>query len=252
MGLVEDLLHEKIGRGLIPIHADRDRPEGGTAFLFNHLVESRSELGEPDRVFRFLVTHAALVRGSLIATTTTPRAMVTTPAASDFIAWDQWSHQWHFSRNVPVALAFHPFYELQEHARRKGWKWETTAVTDGMVPKSQFSIARDMTAAIGFEPWELPNPNAVPSVRPVVAEPIGGSTTLGVRGLPASYCGAPVFGFEPFGEGRLRLILLGVVAGTVDGEGSNARALVMGGALRNAAADVYEALVAGNSWRGGD
>ena len=109
MGLVEDTLHEKMDRGVIPIQPNRDHPEGGTAFLFNHLIEVHSATQDYDRICRFLVTCGALVRGSEMAITTTPVAMVADPpASSDWVVWTEWSKRWHFSPSVVGDLAFHP------------------------------------------------------------------------------------------------------------------------------------------------
>ena len=229
------------------------------AFLFNHLVEARPA-GGPDRVFEFLVTCGALVRGSMMAKTTIPVSM-TTPAgvAVDCIAWDRWAEHWYFSRRVEVDLAFHPFYEMRERAERRGWEWSTQEVPDGMVPRDELlAIVPGMSAVIGFEPWDLSQPSANPTVRLVHPEVVPDgleSGGLAVVGLPGSYCGAPVFSLVELDGARLRMVLLGVVGAELRGGASNrgpARALIPGGQLRTAAADVFAGLSAGTSWRGGE
>jgi hypothetical protein len=113
----------------------------GTAFLYNHLVETTSGF---DRVIEFMVTAGQHVHGDVGELRLRPEMIEPVGAASDILVMTKFAEQW--THDETTGVAFTPFARLHEHGRRKGWRWTTQEVTDGLAARTQ-----DI-AAISAEP----------------------------------------------------------------------------------------------------
>ena len=104
----------------------------GTAFLYNHLVESTSD---SDLVIEFLITAGPLARGEVGEIRLRPDMISPAGAASDLLLMTKFADQW--NHDGASGTAFMTFAGLHEHGRRKGWSWVTQEVTDGLAARAQ-------------------------------------------------------------------------------------------------------------------
>ncbi|AUG80823.1 hypothetical protein CFP65_6156 [Kitasatospora sp. MMS16-BH015] len=200
-------------------HTDRHR---GTAFWYNHLVESTPD---EDIVRQYLVTAEALTRYDLAQWTL--RTALCEPAMSaELLLMTEFAAGW--TRFDGLGVAVLPTAVLDAHAERKGWRWTTDEITDGLA-----ATAEDI-AAIGPEPisayvlghdvGEVDHPGGVgrgrdERLQAVLVGAVARTSDGVVRWsapLPEGCAGAPVFIARPLGGGRFQLICVGLV---LPGEG---------------------------------
>ncbi len=120
-----------LGRALLLLMPGPNRAVGGTAFLYNHLVNRGSD-DEPDAYVTFLITARSMTTGEY-GFLGIPRHMVSDPDAAEHLVFRDWSHAWQHPADERFGLAALPYYHLAVHAERKGWSWRTDEVTDGML-----------------------------------------------------------------------------------------------------------------------
>jgi hypothetical protein len=227
-----------LGRAILPVA--KIGQTGGTVFLFNYLVE-QGRAGQGDRVATFLVTTRSVASG-LVATLGLVRHMISPPGhASDELAFPRWSGQWLRPADDRIDVALLPFAHLEEHARRKGWTWDTQQVTDGMLPKpgEQLSILIDEVAAYGYEPqlatgladWK-------PVLRPVSLQHMPGGA-VGANGAQAVLPGAPVVALAPR-PGGYRFVVAGMTGTPAASDDGTPQPFIPGAEIRAAAREIFE------------
>jgi hypothetical protein len=249
-GSVEILLREApalLGRALIPLMPGPNRAVGGTAFLYNHLL-NRGSGDEPDTYATFLITARGMTTGEY-GFLGIPRHMVSDPRAAEHLVFQGWSHAWQHPADARFALAALPYHHLAAHAERKGWTWCTDEVTDGMLHSGDhLAVRRGELAAYGYEAdgvdviaRQQPVLRAVDIVRT-------GDGTPGISGAPASFVGAPIVALTPRADGRLGFFVVGMVgegqltAGTA--QAGPLRPLVSAAAIRSGGDEIYGRLAA--------
>lgn len=194
-------------RATLPFQETEQPRHFGTAFWYNHLIEDT-----PQReVFtQYLITAEALTAFDLA--TFTVRAELGDPAPSaDLVIMTDYRTAW--TRLPRLGIAVMPAATLHAYADRKGWRWNTDEITDGLAAREH-----DI-ATIGRTPVEAY----------VLGHDVGqgqereqglfvGAVVLDERGrlrwntrMPVGCVGAPVFTSVPVGGGQYRLVCLGVV-----------------------------------------
>lgn len=204
--LVEALLGSA-GRATLPFQ-EAERPRNyGTAFWYNHLLEDTAER----EVFaQYLITAETLTDCDVAAFALRPELGDPAPSA-DFVVMTDFRTAW--TRLPELGIAVMPAAVLHAYAERKGWRWDTDEITDGLAARNPD------VATIGRGPVEAY----------VLGHDVGegqarkqglvvGTVALDRRGrlrwaarMPVGCVGAPVFITLPVGGGQYRLVCLGVV-----------------------------------------
>ena len=199
-------------RATLPFEEAEGHANYGTAFWYNHLVE---DTPEREVYVEYLVTAEALT--GIEYADFTLRAEVADPAPSaDHVIVTEFAAGW--TRLPRVGVAVMPATILHAYADRKGWKWDTDQITDGLAAREAD------VATIGRTPVDAC----------VVGHDLGaagereqalvvGSVALDQRGrlrwttrMPPGCVGAPVFTTIPVDDRVYKLVCLGVV---LPGEG---------------------------------
>jgi len=231
-------------RAILALENDPLQPRGGNLFLFNHLVEPRIDAAGVDRVLTFVVTSRGVAAGKM-ATMGLPRHMAGVDAAGSLVFAD-WAAEWSLPIDATHDVALMPFAGLRSHAERKGWKWSTAEVTDGMLARAGDRFSLTELAAYGYEP-AYPDHlvgHSRPELRPVkLSEEQDGSLTF--EGAPAWLSGAPVLAVDRMSKGESRFLVMGMVGSADDvDKGPGARLpFTPGWIIRSAAAEIYQRLV---------
>ncbi|NEA60813.1 hypothetical protein G3I60_43315 [Streptomyces sp. SID13666] len=204
-----DAIMNAVSRSTLPFQraAHRER-HFGTAFWFNDLLETTPD---GDVVRQYLVTAGALTRYDLAEVTL--RAELCDPEMSaEKLLMTGFADGWEHYDDLGVAVL--PAEALHAHGERKGWRWTTDEITDGLAAGEQ-----DI-AAIGTDPvpaYILGHDVDASSGARLQAVVVGNVARVGSgsvrwdRTVPDGCAGAPVFIGIPLGEGRIRLVCLGAV-----------------------------------------
>lgn len=194
-------------RATLPFQEAERQRHYGTAFWYNHLIE---DTAEREVYTQYLITAEALTAFDLAAFTMRPELGDPAPSA-DVVVMTDYRTAW---TSVPgLGVAVMPAATLHTYADRKGWRWDTDEITDGLAARE-----RDI-ATIGRRPVEAY----------VLGHDVGkrqereqglfvGAVVLDGRGrlrwntrMPVGCVGAPVFASIPLGGRQYRLVCLGVV-----------------------------------------
>ena len=239
MEILQQQVPRLLGRAILPV--EKPGHAGGTVMLFNYLVEQQ-RAGHGDRVVTLLVPTRGVASGPA-ATLGLVRHMISPPGrASDELAFPGWSGHWLRPADDHIDLALLPFAHLDNHARRKGWTWDTQQVTDGMLPKpgEQLSVLADEVAVYGYETQPAANlADRKPVLRPVSLQlmPAG---TVGVDGAQTVLPGAPVVALAPRPSGY-RFVVAGLAGSPIAGDdGMTLRPLIPAAEIRTAAQEIFE------------
>jgi hypothetical protein len=137
---IGDTIADLLQRATVPVGEPR-RGATGTAFVYNHLLESR---WRSDRVIEFLITAGTVAQGEVGEIQLRPDMIEPSGGASDVLLMMRFADQW--THDEPSGAAFMAFAGLHEHGRRQGWRWTTQEVTDGVAARP------DDVKRIGDEP----------------------------------------------------------------------------------------------------
>ncbi|MFD8755657.1 hypothetical protein ACFV0O_32470 [Kitasatospora sp. NPDC059577] len=198
---------ENAGRATLPFQeANADRNHG-TAFRYNHLVESAPD---GDTVRQYLVTAEALTRYDLGQWTL--RADVCEPAMSaDRLAMTGFAAGWTGLDGLGVAVM--PTGVLDATAERKGWRWTTDEITDGLAASDRdvAAIGDRWTPAylLGHDVGEERGERLQAVVVGAIARDADGVVRWGGP-LPEGCAGGPVFVGRSLGGRRFRLVCVGL------------------------------------------
>jgi hypothetical protein len=198
-----DLIVNLVRRATVPF-GDPDGGRPATAFLYNHLIETRDD---GDLVVEHLVTAtAALAVGEVGALRIRPDMVQPSGAAADALLVPSFADQWTLAGDV----AFMVTVGLHQHARRKGWSWDTQEVTDGLA-----ATAADVEVAgagLGYVVGHGVNESGRPLslLRGGLSRAADGTVHWG-GSRPSGLVGAPVLAPRPVGEGGVKVVCLGVL-----------------------------------------
>ncbi|MCU7826854.1 hypothetical protein [Kitasatospora sp. DSM 101779] len=206
---------QSAGRSTLPFQQANAGRNHGTAFRYNHLIGSTPD-GETVR--QYLVTAGALTRYDLAQWTL--RAELCEPAMSaEQLLMTDFAAGWtHLDR---LGVAVMPTAGLDAHAERKGWRWTTDEITEGLAASAQD------VAAIGDGPVPAyllghdVGADAGERLQAVVGGAIARDADGVVRWdgpLPDGCAGGPVFIGLSLGDDRFRLLCVGLA---LPGEGAN-------------------------------
>lgn len=199
-----DALMAHAGRATLP-YQPAHRGEGhATAFWFNELVRTDAD-GETVRPY--LVTAAEPTRVDLAEVTLRPELCDPAPSASKVVMTD-FAQGWTVLPGLGVAVL--PTAALEAYAERKGWRWSTDEITDGLAARAED------TARIGQDPvtayvlgHEADDERRQAVVVGALARAADGSVRWGGR-LPEGCVGAPAFMGLPLKGNAFKLVCVGV------------------------------------------
>ncbi|MEW1864910.1 hypothetical protein AB0399_31820 [Streptomyces sp. NPDC088194] len=218
-GLVPDSVLQVAARATLPFQAARADLSFATAFWYNDLIETG---GDHEVIRQYLVTAAPRTRFEIGQWTL--RGDLTDPEQPlDELVMGGFAKRWTVLDGLGVAVM--PTVDLHLHAERKGWRWDTQEITDGLAAQP------DDIAAIGDDP--LPayvlgheaddsgasahpdRPQALLAGEVRRAAPDAPLTWSGP--LPTGFDGSPVFAALPLPDEQLKLLCLGVALPGADG-----------------------------------
>ncbi|XVV09627.1 hypothetical protein ACQP2X_32890 [Actinoplanes sp. CA-131856] len=202
---VIDLILGDAARSTLPFAEGTGDRQHATAFWYNHLVENTAER---EVYVQFLLTAEAVTSFDTATWTMRPDLADPAPSATNVLMTD-FAAGW--KRLPRLGVAAMPAVHLHEYADRKGWRWTTDEITDGLA-----ALEGDV-ATIGRTP--------VPAY--VLGHDAGdqrdqvvlvGSAGVDTRGrlrwtatMPPGCVGAPVFTDIPRDDGSSKLVCLGLV-----------------------------------------
>ncbi|MFJ6897171.1 hypothetical protein [Streptomyces hokutonensis] len=202
-----DAIVGRVGGATLPSQEAHREGSHATLFWFNELLESAPD---GDVVRQFLVTAGELTRFDLAEVTIRPSLCDPAPSAEKLILTD-FAESWIHLGDLGVAVM--PTAGLHAYADRKGWRWNTDEITDGIAARDE-DIAR-----IGAEPVVAyvlghdvnPDDGARDQAAVVgkVARAGDGTIRWGGR-LPQGCVGAPVFMSVPLNGDSFKLVCVGV------------------------------------------
>ncbi|MEV0274348.1 hypothetical protein AB0H43_36735 [Hamadaea sp. NPDC050747] len=204
-----DMIIERLSRCTHPVKVGG---RFGTAFLYNELLESTPET---DRVREWVVTADQFTRDPLLELRLRPELIELAPSA-DYLALIHVEGAWTRRAGVGVLSS----WVLHEHADRKGWRWRTQEVTDGIAATKQqvqavLADGERRAWALGHFDYEVVEVPGEPRPQGLV----GASVTRDPDGvvrwrgeLPEGFAGAPVFVADQLGRREFAMRCVGVVA----------------------------------------
>jgi hypothetical protein len=202
-------------RSTLPFQEAVTNNHNGTAFWYNHLIEDTPER----EVFRqYLVTAADLTgfeAGHWTLREEVGRPSLSAPnlLATGFAG--DWTH-------LPgLGVAVMPAGWLHEHAKRKGWHWNTQEITDGLAaePADLAAIGAEAVPAVvvGHDVGPENHERLQTMVTGAVARDDAGRLRWDRR-MPEGCAGAPLFVGILRSAEQFKLVCAGVV---LPGEGGN-------------------------------
>ncbi|MGW7264276.1 hypothetical protein [Streptomyces sp. NPDC054842] len=229
-----DAVLRQAGGSTLPFGQAHRSGSHATAFWFNELVASGPD-GEVIR--QYLVTAGELTRFGLAEVTLRPALGIPAPSA-DKLALPDFEQGWIHLDGLGVAVL--PTEGLHAYAKRKGWRWNTDEITDGVAARAE-DIAR-----IGADPmpaYALCHDVGVDGERDqaivvgALARADDGTVRWGGGALPPGCVGAPVFAGVPLettGEGAAFKLVCAGVALPPDGHGFGSHPVATFDAVRAA------------------
>ncbi|MET7286665.1 hypothetical protein [Streptomyces sp. NPDC005573] len=178
-----------------------------TMFWFNELLE----VGEDtDTIRQFLLTASEVTRFSLAEVTLRPEMFDPGPTAEK-LAMTDFAQGWTHLDGLGVAVQ--TTVGLHAYAARKGVRWDTQEITDGIAaraediaaltsdPVTAYALAHDVAPGTGKREQAI--------VVGALARASDGTIRWGGE-LPAGCVGAPVFYSVPMGDDSFRLVCAGL------------------------------------------
>ncbi|MFI0937572.1 hypothetical protein [Streptomyces sp. NPDC021020] len=196
------------GRATLPFQRAHSEDRHATAFWFNELVETSDE---GDVVRQYLVTAGEPARIELAAFTLRPELCEPAMSAENLLMVD-FSQRWTHLDGLGVAVM--PTAGLHEHGARKGWRWTTDEITDGIAATSEDIATLGAKPAAGYLLGHDVDPDT--GAREVVVA-LGGITrdrkgdVRWAGKAPQGCVGAPVFTGIPQGGDAFKLVCAGVL-----------------------------------------
>ncbi len=212
---IVDQLVARLGRSTLPVQQAHTAEPRGTAFWFNELLDAT-----PGRqvVKQYLVTADALTRcdlGELLL-----RPQLCEPVANaEVLLLPGFADLWRPAGDLGVAVL--PTDGLHAHGNRKGWRWTTDEITDGLAARDADIAAISTGPATVFvlghgvrQPAGAPPAAATERPQTVLLSSVSRCRhgALHLSGdVPEGLVGAPVFSTTPRTDGNVTLHCLGLV-----------------------------------------
>ncbi|MGW3267159.1 hypothetical protein [Streptomyces sp. NPDC001056] len=203
-----DAIVGNAGRATLPFQWLHREDRHATAFWFNELVGTT---GEGEAVRQYLVTASEPARVENAEFTLRPELCAPAMSAEKLLMTD-FAGGWIHLDGLGVAVM--PTAGLHAHGVRKGWRWTTDEITDGIAaeeedvaglgekPVAAYALGHDVGAGDGARE------------QAVVVGGVARTGSGGVRwvgDLPRGCVGAPVFISAPVGGNSFKLVCAGVV-----------------------------------------
>jgi hypothetical protein len=199
-----------VGRSTLPVRRARSAGGRGTAFWFDDLVAT----GPDGPVVRqYLVTAASATRFDLGELVLRPQ-LCDPPVNPDVLLMPGFEEQW--TPLGRLGLAVMPTEALHAHADRRGWRWTTDPVDDGLAAAGPdlADLAGPPVPAFAVGHPAPAGPNAGPAVVPGTLHRCNDNSVRWTGPAPDGLAGAPVLtGATPDG----RLLCAGVLLPGGDG-----------------------------------
>ncbi len=181
-----------VGRSTLPVRRARSGDGRGTAFWFDDLVAA----GPDGPVVRqYLVTAESATRFDLGELVLRPE-LCEPPVNPDVLLMPGFDAQW--SRLDRLGLAVMPTDGLHAHAERRGWRWRTDPVDDGLAaaaPEVGCLGGRPVTACAVGHPAAART--AAPTVVPGTLHRCNDNSVRWTGDAPDGLAGAPVLTLCP-------------------------------------------------------
>ena len=196
------------GRATLPFQRLHREEQHATAFWFNELVGTTAE-GEAVR--QYLMTASEPARVESAEFTLRPDLCAPAMSAEKLVMID-FADGWIHLDDLGVAVM--PAAGLHAHGARKGWRWTTDEITDGIAaeeadvaslsakPVTAYLLGHDVGAGTGAREQAV--------VVGTVTRTSSGSVSW-VGDLPQGCIGAPVFTSARLSGDRFKLVCVGVV-----------------------------------------
>ncbi|SNY73491.1 hypothetical protein [Paractinoplanes atraurantiacus] len=197
---VIDLILQNAARATLPF---REEPGGrlqGTAFWYNDLIEGEVYV-------QYLLTAEALTSFDVAAWTLRPELADPAPSAQGALTLD-FAAQW--KRLPRIGVAAMPAAHMHAYADRKGWRWTTDEITDGLAATESdiATIGRTPVPAYVLGHYAGGERDQIVVVGEVALDQRGRLRWNG--DILAGLVGAPVFTDIPRPGGSSKLVCLGV------------------------------------------
>jgi hypothetical protein len=208
---IGDIIADRLARATLPIAVPVTGPPG-TAFLYNHLLDSADGV---DQVIELLLTADVLAEHEILEFGVRPDMTEPVGAAVPNLLVTDVARSW---THDAAGFAFVPSAFMHAHGRRKGWRWTTQEVTDGFAaqPEDLADVGADQRR--GFLLGHLADGSRRPlallssSVRRDSAGVIHW-----VGPVPEGMVGSPVFTIRRLDALSFKVVCLGVLlSGTED------------------------------------
>jgi hypothetical protein len=195
------------GRATLPFQQAHRPGPWATAFWFNELV---GHDGDDELVRQYLVTAAEATRMDLAEVTLRPELGDPAPTAEKLMMTD-FAEGWIHLGGLGVAVQ--PTAGLHAYAERKGWRWTTDEITDGIAARAE-DIARIdgepvRAYVLGHAVDEEGTRRDPTAVVGAIVRTVDGDVRWGGE-LPQGCVGGPVFLGLPLEGDSLKLVCVGV------------------------------------------
>ncbi|MGW4563330.1 hypothetical protein ACWEN3_13255 [Streptomyces sp. NPDC004561] len=244
-----DAVLAQAGRATLPYQRAHRPGPYGTAFWFNELLE---ETEDTETVRQVLLTASEPTRVDLAEVAIRPDLCDPAPSAEKLLMTDfadGWTHL------DGLGVAVQSTAGLHAYADRKGWRWDTDQVTDGIAARAEdialitatpvraYALAHDGAPDTGARDQAV--------VVGALARAADGTVRWSAR-LPEGCSGAPVFYSVALGDDSAKLLCAGVLL-PADGQGFGHHPVATFDRIRTALADLPRPGSAGRRrwWRRG-
>jgi hypothetical protein len=174
-----------VGRSTLPVRRARSGDPHGTAFWFDDLVST----GPGGPLVRQYLVSAESTTGFDLGELVLRPVLCDPPVNPDVLVIPGFAEQW--IRLDRLGLAVLPTAGLHAHAGRRGWRWTTDPVDDGLAASAGDTAALDGSPVPAYAVGH-PDPAAGPVVVPGHVHRCNDNTVRWGGAAPAGLAGAPV------------------------------------------------------------
>ncbi|MFF3936297.1 hypothetical protein [Streptomyces phaeofaciens] len=202
-----DAIMGHAGRSTLPFKRANREEHHATAFWFNELVETTAE-GEVVR--QYLVTSSRPTEVEIAEFTLRPDLCAPAMSAEKLLMTD-FAQGWTHLGDLGVAVM--STTGLHAHGARKGWRWTTDEITDGIAAKEEDIAGLGESPVVAYVLGHDVGAGNGAREQAVVVGKISRTGDDGIRWmghLPEGCVGAPVFIGSGLGENSFKLVCVGV------------------------------------------
>ncbi|MFG3261030.1 MULTISPECIES: hypothetical protein [Streptomyces] len=201
-----DAIVGHVGRSTLPFQRSHREEQHATAFWFNELVETTAE-GEVIR--QYLVTASEPARVEMAEFTLRPDVCAPAMSAEKLMMTD-FAEGWTHLGDLGVAVM--PSAVLHAHGARKGWRWTTDEITDGIAATEQDIAGLSESPVPAYLLGHIAAGDSSREQAVVVGQITRASngSIRWVGDLPQGCVGAPVFIGAALSGNSFKLVCVGV------------------------------------------